>query len=42
MTLGIDATRLMVGGDSAGGNLAGRVAIHARDHGGPKLAVGKC
>jgi acetyl esterase len=38
MTLGIDATRLMVGGDSAGGNLAAVVAIYARDHGGPKLA----
>jgi acetyl esterase len=38
MTLGIDATRLMVGGDSAGGNLSAVVAIHARDHGGPKLA----
>jgi acetyl esterase len=38
MTLGIDATRLMVGGDSAGGNLSAVVAIHARDHNGPKLA----
>lgn len=38
MTLGIDASRLMVGGDSAGGNLAAVVSIHARDHGGPKLA----
>jgi acetyl esterase len=38
MTLGIDATRLIVGGDSAGGNLSAVVAIHARDHGGPKLA----
>ena len=29
--LGIDASRLMVGGDSAGGNLAAVVAISARD-----------
>lgn len=27
-----------VGGDSAGGNLATVVALHARDHGGPKIA----
>jgi acetyl esterase len=33
MTLGIDAQRLMVGGDSAGGNLAAVVSIHAREHG---------
>ena len=36
--LGIDAARLMVGGDSAGGNLAAVVAIAARDGDGPKLA----
>lgn len=36
-TLGIDAHRLAVGGDSAGGNLAGAVAIMARDKAGPKL-----
>ena len=36
--LGIDANRLMVGGDSAGGNLAAVVSLHARDHGGPKIA----
>lgn len=35
--LGIDASRLIVGGDSAGGNLAAVVAIHAREAG-PKLA----
>jgi acetyl esterase len=36
--LGIDAARLIVGGDSAGGNLAAVVALAARDGGGPKLA----
>lgn len=35
--LGIDASRLIVGGDSAGGNLAAVVAIHAREAG-PTLA----
>jgi acetyl esterase len=35
--LGIDADRLLVGGDSAGGTLAAVVAIHARDHGGPRI-----
>jgi acetyl esterase len=35
---GIDAARLMVGGDSAGGNLAAVVALAARDGNGPKLA----
>ena len=38
ITLGIDAARLMVGGDSAGGNLAAVVALAARDGDGPKLA----
>lgn len=37
-TLGIDATRIAVGGDSAGGNLATVVALDARDRGGPRLA----
>jgi acetyl esterase len=37
-SLGIDATCLSVGGDSAGGNLAAVVAIAARDGRGPGLA----
>ena len=36
--LGIDAGHLLVGGDSAGGNLAAVVALAARDGDGPKLA----
>src|SRR4030081_2543490 len=36
--LGIDASRLMGGGDSAGGNLAAVVAISARDGNGPAIA----
>jgi acetyl esterase len=36
--LGIDAAQLIVGGDSAGGNLAAVVALAARDEDGPKLA----
>jgi acetyl esterase len=37
--LGIDASRLVVGGDSAGGNLAAVVAISARDGNGPAIAA---
>src|SRR5262249_52359767 len=37
--LGIDASRLSVGGDSAGGNLAAVVALAARDGDGPHIAA---
>jgi acetyl esterase len=36
--LGLDASRLLVGGDSAGGNLAAVVTLAARDADGPKIA----
>jgi len=38
-SVGIDADRLAIGGDSAGGNLAAAVALWARDQGGPKLRL---
>jgi acetyl esterase len=37
--LAVDAERLAVGGDSAGGNLAAVVALLARDAGGPAIRV---
>ncbi len=37
--LGIDANRIAVGGDSAGGNLATVIAMRCRDAGGPALAA---
>ncbi len=35
--LGVDAARLVVAGDSAGGGLAAGVTLAARDHGGPRI-----
>ncbi len=36
-SLGVDASKIAVGGDSAGGNLAAVVPLMARDRGGPPL-----
>lgn len=36
--VGADAGKLVVGGDSAGGNLAAAVALMSRDRGGPEIA----
>lgn len=38
-SIGVDGTRIAVGGDSAGGNLAAAVALRARDEGGPGLRM---
>lgn len=38
-SVGIDASKLAIGGDSAGGNLAAAISIWARDNAGPKLRL---
>jgi acetyl esterase len=37
--IGVDGSRLAVGGDSAGGNLAAAVSLRAREENGPALAM---
>lgn len=37
--IGVDGSRIAVGGDSAGGNMAAAVALRARDEGGPAIAL---
>ena len=36
---GVDAKKIAVGGDSAGGNMARAIALKLRDENGPKLAL---